>query len=357
MGRIWLRLLAFFFGWGVRIRNWLYDSGFLSVAKLNIPVISVGNISVGGTGKTPMALWLMNYFFQKDIIPAYLSRGYGRNTTGFRIVDSEKDSAATVGDEALMIAKKNKKYIVAVCENREEGIRKLMETQKFNCVVLDDAFQHRQVDRQLDILMIDATTPPWEDKLLPLGRLREPIGNIKRADVVVFNKIESDTSISKLKSKLKMPTVCVARFKPICFRSLFSEKQLTIPEVFRKPVIAFSGIGNNKNFYATLGKINVNLVQMHNFPDHHSYTKRNFDRIKKNYKRYTSKSLFTDELLIVTTEKDAARLSGNEWFYESMQAYPIYFLEVEFEITEGRNLLEKAVNSALEQYANIRTNK
>jgi tetraacyldisaccharide 4'-kinase len=304
-----------------------------------------------------MALWLMNYFFQQDIIPAYLSRGYGRNTTGFRIVDSEKDSVATVGDEALMIAKRNKKYLVAVCENRAAGIRKLMETQQFDCVILDDAFQHRQVGRQLDILMIDVTKPPWEDKLLPLGRLREPIGSINRADVVVFNKIESDSNLSKLKSKVKNSSICVAGLKPICFRSLFSDKRLTITELFRKPVIAFSGIGNNKNFHATLDKMNVNLVQMHNFPDHHNYTKRNFDRIKKNYKRYISKSLFTDELLIVTTEKDAVRLSGNEWFHESMQAYPIYFLEVEFEIIEGRSLLEKAVNSALEQYANIRTNK
>jgi tetraacyldisaccharide 4'-kinase len=179
---------SFLYGLGVRFRNWLFDKNIRKSVLFEVPVIGIGNLSAGGTGKTPMAEYVLQLLLQNGYKPAMLSRGYKRQSKGYQVV-KPYSSAAHVGDEPYQVKKKMPEVVVAVCEDRPTGIKKIKEDHgDVNVIVLDDSYQHRSVKPGFNILLTDYNKPFYEDLLLPAGMLREPRSSKERANVIIVTK-------------------------------------------------------------------------------------------------------------------------------------------------------------------------
>jgi tetraacyldisaccharide 4'-kinase len=270
--------LSSIFGAGVVIRNALYDRGTFRIRRLDRPVVSVGNISVGGSGKTPFVIALGELLKHRGIAFDVLSRGYGRSSTAIALVDPN-GSAAEFGDEPLLIARKLQVPVVVSADRYQGG---LLAERNFSSTLhlLDDGFQHRRLHRDFDIVLL-----PAEDSkghLLPVGRLREPISALRRADAVVLPDA-IDRSLN------------VKRVWPV-------RRQVDIPEGGGK-LIAFCGIGRPDQFFESLRAANQGLAGEISFRDHYSYRQRDIDRLL-GLKRETGAHGF------ITTEKDAINLGA-----------------------------------------------
>jgi len=333
----------------ITIRNYFYDTGILRVHKTPVKLVSVGNISVGGTGKTPMAELLIQSLVDRNKRVAYLSRGYGRKTKGFMHVDSQQHTVAQVGDEALQVALRFPNVPVAVCEDRVAGVNQLLAQHKLDIIVLDDAFQHRRLFRDRDIVMIDGTRLPWRDMLLPFGRLREPVAGLRRADMAVVTRLpKSKEGRNKriIRKRLSAPVV----FADAQARQLVSVHNPadTLPNNPNSPLVcvAFSGLGNNEQFVNSLKSSSFQVYDFLSFPDHHQYTTRDLERVKHAYKAVLKlKLLSTHKPIIVTTSKDYMRLRNNTELLNILAELPVYFLDIRLEITEGRRKFEDFVAS------------
>jgi len=317
------------------MRNKLFDWNALRGVEFDIPVICVGNLAVGGTGKTPHVEYLINAFRRKRRI-AVLSRGYKRSTKGF-IIAGRTSTPRDIGDESYMIYHKfGGEITVAVCENRVEGIKELMRLDsKIDMIILDDAFQHRYVKPTVTIVITEYNHPLSEDYMLPYGRLREPARGLNRADIVVVAK-------------------CPEALKPIDYRvaindyNLFPSQYLYFSHFAYKPlmpvfpdvatsvpyldwlnrgdsVLAVAGIGNPRPFIRYLKSFGAR-VKVDIFPDHHQYTKKDIDYILTRFKQ-----LKGEQRIIITTEKDAVRLAANPYYPHELKADTYYLpIEVEF---------------------------
>jgi tetraacyldisaccharide 4'-kinase len=297
---ILLAPLSSVYGWVTGIRNALYDQQFLAVGKPAQFTISVGNLTVGGTGKTPMIEYLIENFLPKNSI-AILSRGYGRNTKGL-LFATPGVTAADVGDEPLQFFQKyGKKVIVAVCENRVNGASALHERYPaYNLLLLDDAFQHRAIDRNINILLNDYNRPFYKDLPFPAGRLREGRSGAKRADLVVVTKCPptlSATEKHEIRTKVGAYT---SMGTPVFFAGIRYGTAIgfDLEPVSLKKVKVVTGIASPKPFLAFLNK-KYDIVEEIIFPDHHNYTSNDFQRLIKNLKSDT---------FVLTTEKDMVKL-------------------------------------------------
>ncbi len=343
----WLLLwpLSRLYGLGVGLRNWAYDRGWLPVHRLPVPVLAIGNLSAGGTGKTPMAELLLRRLSEEGHRPAYLSRGYGRRTQGYHRVDPETDTAESVGDEALQVARKFRQLPVAVCEDRVAGVRQLLAEAQPSCVILDDAFQHRRIGRELDLVMIDANRPPWLDHLLPLGRLREPLSSLKRAQLVVVNKVLEEDKIRSFQRRIggKLAFTRTVALRLVPFWS--GAEVIELENQTRRVCIAFAGIGNPEPFYLEIRKLGLLPMRSYRFSDHHRYRPGNFRRIIRRWKRLANQNALRDTPLLVTTEKDAMRLITQPWFVEQYGSYPFYYLEIALEVIRGKDSFEAVIQA------------
>lgn len=240
-------------------RNWLYNAQILKSSSFDIPIISVGNLSVGGNGKTPMIEHLIEVL-QEEYNIAVLSRGYGRKSTGF--VEAVSDSKPNeVGDEPLQIKLKFKKIVVAVCEKRVDGVIEILAKHPdTNLVLLDDAFQHRAIARDIDIVLSDSTKPFTKDYILPIGRLREPRFGCKRADAVIWTKTRRET---------QNKTLDVTTFKSFT-------KYQEVKE--NNAVYGFSGLANNSYFKNYL-KDNYSLTGFKGFTDHFKFEQQHLNKL------------------------------------------------------------------------------
>lgn len=271
--------------------------------KAPVPVISVGNLSMGGTGKTPMAIWLMEYYLGKGLQPAYLSRGYGRKTSGYILVESTQ-SARQVGDEALMVARRFPDLPVAVCESRTEGMKRLVADIQPDIIILDDAFQHLKVHRDLDLILMDATRMPDEDYPLPGGRLRESLFALAKADAFVINRVESEQHWNQLRLRLAPWARPVAGTITRATGLMNLEGEIkSLPGLAGKPAILFSGLGNNASFRLLVILMGVNVLHHYTFRDHHRYSASDLTEITNLTAQYP-------EAMILTSEKDLVRLIG-----------------------------------------------
>jgi len=270
--------LSAIFGAGVAIRNALYDRRVFQLKKLARPVVSIGNISVGGSGKTPFVIALGQLLTERGIAFDILSRGYGRISTEIAVVDPN-GSPAQFGDEPLLIAQKLEVPVIVGADRYRAG---LLAEKKFSSKLhlLDDGFQHRRLHRDFDIVMLPAEDQ--EGTLLPIGRLREPLTALKRADAVVL----PDSPARELRVK----NVWRAR------------RVVDIPASSGK-MIAFSGIGRPHQFFDALKSANPEIAGPITFPDHHRYDQRDVDRLL-GLKKQTSAESF------VTTEKDLINLGA-----------------------------------------------
>ena len=271
--------LASLYGAMMRARNQLYDRGALPVHRLQGPVVSVGNLTVGGAGKTPFVIALGELLRQRGVAFDVLSRGYRRATKGVKLVDP-KGSPCDFGDEPLLIARKLRVPVI-VAEDRYAGGRFAEKELGTQLHLLDDGFQHRHLAREFDIVLV--TPADVKDSLLPAGRLREPLSSLSRADAVVLtNQMAADGL-------------------PLAGRLVWRVRRGIVPPDAPDPCFAFCGIARPENFFADLSAAGITLVATKAFPDHHVYTRSDVRRLLGLRRQHTATAF-------LTTEKDAINL-------------------------------------------------
>jgi tetraacyldisaccharide 4'-kinase len=294
-----------------------YQASLLKSFDVVVPVISVGNITCGGTGKTPIVISLSRYFSDQEIKVGVLSRGFGKSQPNEITVVGDGNGnfaqCAQSGDEPLLIARSVPCAVVISGSDRVQAARIAIE--RFNCqaLLLDDGFQHFRLKRQIDIVLIDYTDNPGSDALMPAGRLREPLTQLKRANHIIITKVPEQADTSKIETLKKVantyaPLSSISRCRFTTSAVTFlSERNSGLPlepaELSGKRVIAFCGLARSENFFTTVRNLGVELVAQRSFVDHHRYTEENLRALR------TLKSE-TDAGYLITTEKDAVKLAS-----------------------------------------------
>jgi tetraacyldisaccharide 4'-kinase len=319
--------------WGVLFcRNFFYNKGFFVSKKLPVKVISVGNITTGGTGKTPAVIYLAKLLTKKGNSVAVLSRGYGRKTAGTQLVTDGKTTVnfwQNFGDEPTLMAQNLKGIPIVVDENRHRGGMFLVDRFKPDVIILDDAFQHRAIERDVDIVLINSQDTRGTHKLLPYGFLREPWIHLRRAHVLIFTK-----------SNLKMAPLFL---KSLARASKLPRLQSTLESVKIIPrnnqentlykgikVFALSAVGDHKGFLRTLKIAGLKVVGEFAYIDHYDYSQPDLDAVK-------NKQQESGAEIIVTTEKDMVKLDQL-----NLSGLDLYSIGVEFKLTSKaeRKLLD-----------------
>ncbi|NNM22250.1 MAG: tetraacyldisaccharide 4'-kinase [Flavobacteriaceae bacterium] len=300
------------------LRNLAYDKGWLESKRYEIPVICVGNLSVGGTGKSPMVAYLVE-FLRKDFKVAVLSRGYKRKTRGFREVEVTS-TVEEVGDEPLQFKQNFPKITVAVCEDRQEGIERLKE--QAGLVILDDAFQHRKVDASLTILLTPFHDLFIDDLLLPAGNLRESRKGAKRADIIIVTKCPEDASYARLNEiqyELNLLPHQQVFFSRISYDQLIYGETETLPLEYLsdKPFTLVTGIANPQPLLDHLQRKGYEF-QYKRFGDHHAFSESEIHALRQHE-------------IILTTEKDYMRLQPK------LGKFALYYLPIKTEILNGKD--------------------
>jgi tetraacyldisaccharide 4'-kinase len=310
----------------VQIRNKFYDAGTLKIHKVSVPVISVGNITTGGTGKTPLVVWLVNHLAAK-YKPAILTRGYKSNQG--------------ISDEASLLAQACPKIPVIINPDRVKGAKEAI-AQGANVLVMDDGFQHRRLARDMDIVAIDATCPFGYGRILPAGLLREPLSSLKRADAVIITRadqIEKDR-IDEIKETVKAikPSLVVAAavHKPLSLVDNHGTK-LQLTQIKNKKVFAFCGIGNPQAFFDTLKSVGATIAGSCVYDDHYHYSKTDIDYIADHAKAKSAD-------LVLTTEKDFNKINA-AWLKNTPPEFA--YLAVEIELRSGAERITQLIEKTI----------
>lgn len=312
----------------ITIRHWLFDAELLKTESFSTPIICVGNITVGGTGKTPTAELIVNYMRPYYRV-ALLSRGYGRRTKGYIEVKTNS-SYRDVGDEPLQIKLKFPDVMVVVCEKRAEAIHRIeAEHPEIDLIIMDDGFQHRHVEARINVLIIDSTRPFAKDDYLPAGTLRDKLDSLWRAHYYIVTKCPSN--MSQLDQRLWRKDLQKVAYQKIYFTrvvpaqpiALFnSEYSLEVGD----DVILMSGVGNPKPFVAGMRE-RYNVITAFNFPDHHIYSVSDLQRVAQSLEKNPSARL-------LTTEKDAVKLRRSRRVPDTIRQR-LFYMPVVMEFLEG----------------------
>ena len=319
--------VAALYGLGVWIRNRLFDYEILRTHQFEIPIICVGNLETGGTGKSPLVNCIVQVLVKDGRNVAVLSRGYGRLTKGFLLVD-ESSSASEVGDEPLQLKRRLPHVTVAVCENRALGIENLLKSSKPQVIVMDDGFQHRWVTPTLSILVTPFHLPFWKNNLLPVGTLREASSESKRADLLV---VSGSTKKEKIDSTFDGEIFQSSTISGELVQ--FSGEIMNVSEI--EEVVLFSGIANEQRFEESVSE--YHQVQGHlKFSDHHNYTLQDLSRLRK------LDSFGAAVNAVITTEKDAARLA-NFPILNELKHIPMFYLPISIDFGESASEFNKKI--------------
>lgn len=302
------------------IRNRMYDWGFIKSTKFRVPIIGVGNLSVGGSGKSPMVMYLAE-LLSEYTRTGVLSRGYGRKTKGYYVVNYESNYQM-VGDEAMQLFQRFKnRFVIAVCENRVLGAKKLIADMDLGALILDDSYQHRAINAGFNILLTDYNDPYFNDFLLPAGNLRESRNGVKRANIIIVTKCPEILTeekkmfyISKIKPRYNQKVF----FSSINYdENIISKyKTLLVRNLEQYEVLLITGIANPSLLLKKLSKYTHNIKHM-KFRDHHSFTQDDVKKISEEYQKMGHYKI------ILTTEKDYVRLIGFDYFSEKLFYWPI----------------------------------
>ena len=317
---------AVLYGWITQLRNFLYDIGVFKSYAFDVPVIAVGNLSVGGTGKTPQIEYLIRLLSEKYRV-ATLSRGYKRQSKGF-ILANDTSTASQLGDEPFQFYKKFQNTLVAVDADRKSGIEQLLSLpDKPEVILLDDAFQHRKVKAGFYILLTSYDDLFCDDFILPMGNLRESRSGVKRADIIIVTKCPNDLSEieqNKIKKKVGLDS-------PIFFSSIAyddsvhsSDNSFKVSEIKTQTKLLLAGIAKPKSFFAYLQNENDIVMK---FSDHHHFSEDDILNIKKQAKNN----------LIITTEKDFVRLN------DSISKEQLFYLPIKTSFIFGGNDFDKTI--------------
>ena len=323
--------LSWLYGGAVRLRNFCFDVGLLKSHDFHVPVIAVGNITVGGTGKTPHVEFLIRLLREKFSV-AVLSRGYKRKTSGYLLADSHT-KVRDIGDEPFQMKKKFPDISVAVDAKRVRGIQRLTDDdEKLDVILLDDAFQHRYVKPGVNILLVDYHRLIIYDKLLPAGRLREPLKGKNRADIVIVTKCPKD--LKPMEFRVITKAMSLYPYQHLYFTTLeYGELQPVFPEKGNSGSVACHTIADSSTNVLLLTGIasprqmeedlrpKVGAITSLTFPDHHSFSRKDVNRINETFSRMEGPKI------IITTEKDAARLTDIEGLSDDVRRH-LYTLPV-----------------------------
>ena len=325
----WLLLpFSWLYAGVMAVRNWLYDIGWKKSQTYAVPLIDVGNLRVGGTGKTPHVSWLLEELLRQGQRPAVLSRGYGRCTKGPRLATSA-DSASTVGDEPWQYFQQftGQQVPVAVAEKRSLGVELLLKQHPaLTVIVLDDAYQHRAVRTSLNILLTELARPFYEDFVLPAGRLRESRRGAARADIVIVTKCPLELSLTEQAEVVAH----IRRFSrtevPILFsaytydlpRPLFPNLVALLPPKPQTPALLLTGIAQPAPLQQHLESQGYQIVCHANFPDHHAFQTTDITAVRQHWQAGWP---------IFTTAKDATRLLAPE-LRDALLGLPLYIISI-----------------------------
>ena len=341
----WLLPLSWLYGIGVDIRNSLFDMGVLKSVSYDIPIINVGNITVGGTGKTPHVEYLFRLLAGRYRV-AVLSRGYKRKTKGY-ILSSPSSTMEEIGDEPWQIKQKFPEVYVAVDANRRRGIGRLMTdeaTKDVEIILLDDAYQHRYVKAGHNILLVDYHRIISDDRLLPAGRLRERPSSSRRASTIIVTKCPQH--INAMGFRVILSALNVKPYQQLFFstfsygslRQLWGEGMLEL-DTLRKDnthVLLLSGIGNPQQMEQDVRRFVQHIVPL-TFPDHHYYIRRDAETINQ------ALLSLPKPHIIITTEKDASRLLHLQGLSEEVRQN-LYVLPIEISIMrDEKNKFDKTI--------------
>ena len=333
------------YGAGVAIRNGLFDIGLLRSKKVNVPVISVGNLSAGGSGKTPLVELLARRLMQAGRKVAIISRGYKRQSTGTLVVSNggvQCAEAAAAGDEPAQMASKLTGAVVVVDERRSRGAEYAIQKFGADVILLDDGFQHRYLKRDVDIVVIPVNEVEKPGRLLPAGNRREPISSLRRASFIALSRCESLEDFSKanaiLQKRIQKPVIGLTT-KVSAFRRASSRFSVDLGGLKGKTAIAFSGIGTPRAFVRTVQALGLELKRHVVFPDHHAYEAgdlRSLETLMKD----------SGADYCITTEKDVARLSSpNDEVKRFIEQTPLFFVEIEQSVIAGEIVLHQIIDS------------
>jgi tetraacyldisaccharide 4'-kinase len=302
------------------MRNYLYNSGVFKIDEVSIPVVAIGNITVGGTGKTPVVERLAYRLKESGFNPGIITRGYKRARKGTFCIDRNNDKAVDVGDEALMLARKTKTPVV-VGKRRSLAIIEAMRKCNVDLALLDDGFQVKNIKKNVEIVVIKGEENDKAHNLFPYGPYREPLGRLRDADAILINNGCLGSEIAGLIEGI--PTFKM-EYRPLHLYNM-KHNLITHYNVLKeKKVLAFSGLGDNRSFFELLRTLGAHVVREISFQDHHSYRIKDIEEI----------SSFRDVNLIITTEKDAVKISG--------MTIPdnLFYLSIEVNIEREQELIE-----------------
>ena len=316
--RFLLLPFAILYGLGVQLRHFLYDRGWLSSKRYPFPILCVGNLAVGGTGKTPMVEYLVRLLGQEQV--AILSRGYRRKTRGFVLAD-DSATAMTLGDEPYQYHRKFPRATVAVCESRQEGIERLLENPHFKYIILDDAFQHRKVQAGTNLLLTSYDKLYTQDFLLPVGSLRDIRSRARKAQIIIVTKCPelTQTEQEKIIQQLKPLPSQKVYFTTIAYsdRVYSHEDSQALKDFIATPFTLVTGIANPTPLVDFLEKQGASFEHLA-YSDHHHFSNRELEFLRQKGR-------------ILTTEKDYVRLEG--------ALSTLYYLPIETQFLNDQRLI------------------
>ena len=337
--------LSWVYGAIVAARNLLYDKRFAQARKVPVPVISVGNISAGGTGKTPFVFEMISILQNLGMKPAIVSRGYGRKSKGFQVVSNGRQKCAeaiTAGDEPALLAERLRNVPVVVDEKRARGAKKVVELFAPDVIVLDDGFQHRALFRDCDIVLMTAEELMGSSFLLPAGYRREPLSSLDRATVLVVSKCRDldqfEEAARGLRRIFQGPIIGL-RTVVAEIRRFGSEEEAVQNTLRGKKVIAFSGIADGSSFERTLNELDLDILAHHKFEDHHWYTAGDLAKIGESFRLRGAE-------VLVTTEKDMVRLEDG---FGHLRQLPFFSVGIRSEIIAGKKELIQILKSIVKE--------
>jgi tetraacyldisaccharide 4'-kinase len=334
-----LRLVSVFYALGQQVRAGLYRQNIFETRRLDCRVISIGNLTLGGTGKTPTVMMVADTLRRQGFKPAILSRGYGgQSRASVNVVNDGQQtllSPEVVGDEPVMMAQRLKDIPVLTGRIRYETGKYAIDHLGANVLILDDGYQHLPLHRDLNILLCDATHPFGNGVVFPAGELREPLSALDRADMICLTRSRGDDATDRIDgcNRKRVPVIKTGlRVQSVI--EVSSGEEMEIQAIQSQPVAAFCGIAHPLDFFQTLEQVPVNLVKQDPFPDHHDYSTDELKSIENQAKQLGAKC-------IVTTEKDAVKLKAHAF------DLPVYAVRVALEILEGQEKLDQVLSKRL----------